>query len=144
MRADQVAAVLFLLWGRFSEGQIGMDAEMQTVIAEMRAGFNALNLRVTELKDDTREDAVHMHKEQRERLVRIEEQCRITNGRVSTLEAEVRNVWVRIKELAWRRNAKTGEAEPQGITLGDLKWYLACAGGGAGAVLAILKLMGKL
>ena len=127
-----------------------MDAEMQTVIAEMRAGFNALNLRVTELKEDTREDAQQMHREnketareQKERLVRIEDQCRITNGRVSTLESEVRGVWQRIKELARKRgDDDDGEASP--VTLGDLKWYLVCVGGGFGACIALLKLMGKL
>jgi hypothetical protein len=121
-----------------------MDAEMQGIIAEMRAGFSALNHRVTELKDDTREDAQTMHREGMNRLVRIEEQCRITNGRVSTLESEVRQVWVRIKEMAWRRNKKTGEAESEGITLGDLKWYLVCLGAGFGAAIGLLKLMGKL
>lgn len=120
-----------------------MDAEMQSVISEMRAGFNALNLRVTELKDDTREDAQQMHRESKDQLRRIEDQCRITNGRVSTLESEVRGVWQRIKELA-RKRGDDDDGEANAVTLGDLKWYLVCVGGGFGACIALLKLMGKL
>jgi predicted methyltransferase len=117
---------------------------MSTVIAEMRAGFNALNVRVTELKDDTREDAQQMHRENKDRLVRIEDQCRITNGRVSTLESEVRSVWQRIKEIARRRPDGDDDTEADHLTLGDLKWYLVCLGAGFGAAMGLLQLMGKL
>lgn len=121
-----------------------MDAEMQTVIAEMRAGFNALNHRVTELKDDTRDDAQTMHRENMNRLARIEDQVRLTNGRVSTLESEVRSVWQRIKDIARRRQDGDDETEASHLTLGDLKWYVVCVGGGFGAAIGLLKLMGKL
>lgn len=144
MRATVWQGVFSFVRGTFSgRDSNGMDVDVQSVIAEMRSGFQALNQRVTELKDDTKEDAQEMHRETKDRLVRIEDQCRMTNGRVSILESEVRGVWQRIKDLT-RRKSDDGDGEGKEITLGDLKWYLVCVGGGFGAAIGLLKLMGKL
>lgn len=110
-----------------------MDADVQIVVAEMRAGFHALNQRVTELKDDTREDAQEMHRENKDRLVRIEDQCRLTNGRVSTLESEVRGVWQRIKELGRRGK---GDVDPVDRPTLNKRDAIMIGLGGAGIIAA--------
>ena len=72
----------------------------------------------------------------------VEKQARLTNGRVNTLEAMVE--WLKTRARVTRARENEEDGDNDGLTLGDLKWYLLCVGGGFGAAMGLLKLMGKL
>lgn len=67
------------------------------------------------------------HKENRVRLQRIEDQCRQTNGRVSTAEADIRHL----------QDGARGDGD-QKVTLPALKWWLLMVGGSISATYWIL------
>lgn len=115
-----------------------MDPEMQAVIARLDG--------ITRRMDDAQELSYQRHEENIERfrdlgvdVKAVENEARKTNGRLATVEAEIRGIWARIKSLG-----RKDDGEAHDVTLGDLKWYIACAAGGFGAALGLLKLMGKL
>lgn len=87
-----------------------------------------------EQRDEDRVVSSQRHTENVSRLVAIEVEVRATNGRVTRHDEQ-------IKTLFGRSASSTGV---EGVTLDRLKWYLACTGGGFGAAIGILKLMGKL
>lgn len=90
-----------------------MDAEMQVVIARLDG--------ITRRMDDAQELSYQRHEENMERfrdlgtdVKAVETEARKTNGRLATVEAEIRGIWQRIKTLG---RGAGGEGEDQHITL---------------------------
>lgn len=102
--------------------------DVQALQRVMEARFEAVLARL----DDDRELATQRHEENRLRLQGIDVEVRRTNGRVTRTEEQIRSLFARLKKPV------------DGITLANLKWYLACAGGGFAACMFLMKLMGKL
>jgi response regulator RpfG family c-di-GMP phosphodiesterase len=78
------------------------------------------------------------------RLDRIESEVRRTNGRVTRLEERMKTVFERLKSMLHRGTGASDGNDGDGVTVGRLKWYLACAGGGFAACLWLLHAMGKI
>lgn len=119
-------------------------SSLETQLAALTVEARAINRRL----DDQQERSNERHEANQDWLWRIDkkvdavvEQTTRTNGRVSILENAVEWLKAKVRE---RTNPVTGEGESASVTLGDLKWYIACAVGGFGAAIGLLKLMGKL
>jgi hypothetical protein len=105
---------------------------------QMRDGFESLK----EQRLEDRALAGMRHAENSERLKVIEAEVRRTNGRVTRAEARLDALRGDRGEQGER--GERGEPGEEPVTLDRLKWYLVCAGGGGSAMLALLRLMGKL
>jgi len=92
--------------------------------------FDALLARL----DDQREVSSQRHAENVERLRRIEEEVRRTNGRVTRNEEQIKTLF---------RQDKAEPAGTETVTLSRLKWYLACLAAGFGSALWLMHLLGK-
>lgn len=70
------------------------------------------------------------------------------NGRVGTSEVAIASGNVRVtnleREVFKRRESATDDADAHALTLADLKWYLAVAGGSIGGTYWALHVMGLL
>ena len=72
---------------------------------------------ITRRMDDQRHDSERRHQENTPRLVRIEEQCKLTNGRVAFAEGDIR----RLKEDV----ASLEHTRKDAITMPSVKVWLA-------------------
>jgi hypothetical protein len=110
-----------------------MDLEVRVLQAKVEAGFENVGRRL----DAQDEQASDRHKENVDRLEAIEQEVRMTNGRVTRHDEQLKTLFERVRELGLR-------LLPPASTRADLKWYVTLFGAGFGAALAILKLIGKL
>jgi len=80
------------------------------------------------------------------RIDRLADQVSETNGRLRNAEVAIAEHRPRIEAL--EQKAKEDDAQSRAdhapVTLGSLKWYLLCVGGGFGAAVWILHAIGKL
>lgn len=93
--------------------------------------FNVILARL----DDQREVSAQRHAENVERLRRIEDEVRRTNGRVTRNEEQIKTLF---------RQDEGQQASGETVTLSRLKWYAVCVGAGFGGALWLMRLLGKL
>jgi hypothetical protein len=123
-----------------------MEARLEGLRVALESGFSAVNRRL----DDEKNANSERHKENVIRLVRIEDEAKATNGRVTTLEADGRTFAGQIKEIfrrlsGHRRRAdredsdenETGLINNRRLTQRDA--YMIFIGGGA--LWALVKLI---
>lgn len=113
--------VAVAVWGgSFSrDGEVERDVEIQIT-------------RLTALCEARFADMDRRFDAQGEQLSSIEAEAKRTNGRVTRLEEQIRTLFRRGREAA------------HAVTLADLKWYLAVAGGSIGGTYWVLHALGLL
>jgi hypothetical protein len=110
-----------------------VEVQIAEVRAGLSAGFNAINQRF----DDAQSNQERMHEENAARLVRIEDEVRQTNGRVTRLEAQQGA----LDRRPASRDGRDGR-DAREITLPALKWWLTIIGASIGATWWFLQTIG--
>lgn len=117
-----------------------MEAQLAALKATVEAGFVAINRRLDDQSDTQRD----RHEENVERLERIEGDVKITNGRVTKLEAYYETLRHRVESIAqgvhdkvnrlWKR---LGELAPEaGIDVASRPVTFSSLGAVSGAIVA--------
>ena len=100
--------------------------DVQVIAAKVDAGFAFMRERFADTS---------------ERLERIEDQVRETNGRVTRHDEQLKSVREALRE---RAEAMKNDGESGTIRRKDIQWWLWIAGGSIGGTIAILRLLGRL
>lgn len=126
--------------------------ELDVIRSYIERGFEHLTGRL----DDQRDVATQRHSENATKLAALEHEARLMATRVSEAhrkltgqEQQIRNLYSLAREAEEDRKrerderaAGGGDGEP--LTLGRLKWYLVVYGSGAGTMVALFKILGKI
>jgi len=117
--------------------------ETQALRNELRALLDSLTERMEERFDASADLSKERHAENVTRLGRIELEVRMTNGRVTRNEEQIRTLQ-ETKGCPLSNGMAQIAGKNEAVTLERLRWYLVVAGSSIGGTIALLKLVGKL